>query len=274
MKKILISVLAIVMIISMAIPAVAIVKPSAAWETRVPALAKESSAVIHSAEDAEELSEEVQQLMAEAKAKLKKACPKGFAVEYFCYVETKDTVSVTFAPIDHYEIVFMQYIDGEWVVLEHTLNKDVTITVDGVVEAPIAIFVKKNIEGNAGAGLASPKAKNTRLLPGLGDESSVRLYSTEDVLKLSEEVQKLMAEAKAKLKDTCPAGFAAKYFCYAEIIGSESSVSVVFNPMDHNEIQVKQYADGAWMERKATVNEDGTVTVAGVTEGPIAIFTK
>lgn len=275
MKKILISVLAIVMVISMAIPAVALAKPSAAWETQVPALAKESSAVIYSAEDAEELSEEVQQLMAEAKAKLKKACPKGFAVEYFCYVETKETVSVTFAPIDHYEIVFMQYINDEWVELKHTVNQDVTITVDDIVEAPFVIFVKKNVESpNAAAGLASPKAKSARLLPGLADESSVVLYSTEDVLKLSGEVQKRMAEAKAKLKDTCPDGFAVKYFCYAEIIDSESSVSAVFNPMGLKEIQIKQYVGGAWVELKATVNEDNTVTVDGIAEGPIAIFTK
>lgn len=275
MKKILISVLAIVMIISMAIPAVAIAKSGEDWETQVPALAKESSVVIRSAEDAMELSEDVQALMADAKAKLKKACPKGFAFEYFCYVETKDAASVTVAPIDHYEIVFMQYINGEWVELEHTVNQDVTITVDGIVEAPIAVFVKKNIEdSNAGAGLASPKAKRARLLPGLADESSVLLYSTEDVLKLSGDVHKLMAEAKAKLKDACPAGFAVKYFCYGEIVGNESSAPMVLKPIDHDEIQVMQYVDGAWMELKATVNEDGTVTVEGVAEGPIAIFTK
>ena len=39
-------------------------------------------------------------------------------------------------------------------------------------------------------------------------------------------------------------------------------------------IVVKQFVDGKWIELETVINDDGTVTIMGVVDGPIAIFTK
>ena len=126
------------------------------------------------------------------------------------------------------------------------------------------------------AALASPGATAQKLTPILTEESSliVKLHDTEEVLKLSEAIQNLMAEVKGKLKDACPEGFAVRYFFYVEIIGGEALVSVTFEPIAHNEIMFKQYVNGAWTELKFDVNKDDTITVYNVVEAPLAIFTK
>ena len=147
MKRMLVFVLAIVMVMSMAVPAAALASPTAKAENLVPVLTEEGAVVVelHTVEDVLELDEEVQEVMAEAKAGLKDVCPEGFAVKYFFYVEiigSETSVSVEFEPIHHNEVVFKQFVDGNWVELEFTVNADKTITVNGVVEGPMAVFVK------------------------------------------------------------------------------------------------------------------------------------
>ena len=147
MKRMLVFVLAIVMVMSMAVPAAALGSPAAKKADLKPVLTKESEIIVdlHTTEEVKELSEEVQELMAEAKKSLKDACPKGFAVKYFFYVEivgTENAVTIEFEPIANKEIVVMQFVDGNWVELEFTINENGIITVSGVVEGPIAIFVK------------------------------------------------------------------------------------------------------------------------------------
>ena len=39
-------------------------------------------------------------------------------------------------------IVVMQFVDGKWVELKCTVNGDGTVTIEGVVKAPMAIFTK------------------------------------------------------------------------------------------------------------------------------------
>lgn len=39
-------------------------------------------------------------------------------------------------------------------------------------------------------------------------------------------------------------------------------------------IVVKQFVDGKWIELETVINDDGTVTIMGVVDGPIAIFTE
>ena len=39
-------------------------------------------------------------------------------------------------------------------------------------------------------------------------------------------------------------------------------------------IVVKQFVDGKWVELETVINNDGTITIMGVVDGPIAIFTK
>lgn len=124
--------------------------------------------------------------------------------------------------------------------------------------------------------LPSPGASSDDLTPSLDKNGYVKviLHDLEEIVDMSEAIQNLMAEAKEKLKDACPAGFAVKYFCYVEIIGAERVTSVDFDPIEHNEIMFKQYIDGEWTELKSTVNKDGTIIAYGVVEAPLAIFTK
>ena len=41
-----------------------------------------------------------------------------------------------------------------------------------------------------------------------------------------------------------------------------------------NEVKVMQFVDGEWVELEVVMNPDGTITIKGVVEGPIAIFAK
>ena len=146
MKKMLVLVLAIVMVMSLATPAAALASPGASAEDLLPSLSqKYVSVILHDVEKVTDLSKDTQNLMAEAKENLKAACPEGFAVKYFFYVEiigADKVASVDFDAIEHTEIMFMQYIDGEWVELEYSVNEDGKIVVQNVVEAPLAIFTK------------------------------------------------------------------------------------------------------------------------------------
>jgi hypothetical protein len=113
----------------------------------VPILTDESYLVVqlHNLEEVVTLSEEIQNRIAEAKDHLKDACPKGFAVKYFFEMEiigTEAAVSVDFEPIEHNAIVFKQYVDGAWVELEHSVAADGIITVSGLVNGPVATFIK------------------------------------------------------------------------------------------------------------------------------------
>ena len=48
----------------------------------------------------------------------------------------------------------------------------------------------------------------------------------------------------------------------------------VFEEMDFEEIHFAQYVDGEWMELPFEINEDGTINVHDVQEGPKVIFIK
>lgn len=170
MKKVLVFVLAAMMIMSMAVPvaaapedaapAAAIASPGATAADLTPVITEESAQIVelHTTEDVLELHEDIQEIMAEAKEQLADACPEGFAVKYFFYVEIlsadKTSVSVDFESIVEHigegeeedvkqgKLVFMQFVDGKWVELEYVINEDGTITVFNVVEGPISVFVK------------------------------------------------------------------------------------------------------------------------------------
>ncbi len=114
-------------------------------------------------------------------------------------------------------------------------------------------------------------------LPELAEESKgyVVLIAAEDVEEeLSEESVAIMAEAQTKLKDAAPAGMKTQYFFWCHIVGKESPVDVVAEIEGITELVVKQYLDGKWVELKSAINADGTVTISGLVEGPVAIFTK
>ena len=146
MKKALGLVLAIVMVLGLAIPASAAVSsPASSEEDLKPFLitADSDEYGIATAEEVSELPEEVQEVFAEAKENLEEAVPEEMVVRYFFYFYTNEPCDAVFRIESYQELVFMQFIDGEWVELEFTINADGTVTVLNVVDAPMAIFVKK-----------------------------------------------------------------------------------------------------------------------------------
>ena len=272
MKKVLALVLSVVLVMSMAVPAAADSIISASVRNSLPVLTEESEKAVklYNLDEVQELPEEIQNLMAEAEEELKDVDSKGLALRYFFYTEIlsgENSVSLDFESILYNEILFMQYIDGMWVQLEHSDGDDGIITVPDVIDAPFAIFMEA---------LDSPGGRWIKLLPILTEESHliVQLHTPEEIAMMSEEIQNRMAEAKEKLKDAIPAGFAAKYFFEMEILGTEDVVSVDFEPIAHSEIAFKQYVDGTWVETEFSIDDNGIITVSGLVEGPVAIFTK
>ena len=272
MKKVLAFVLVAVLAVGMAVPVTANHALNASVENTLPVLTENMGKTIrfHTPEEASELSEEIQNLMAEAEEALKDVDSKGLALRYFFYTEVLSgvkSVSVDFEPIPQKEMLFMQYIDGMWVTLEHSVGDDKVITVPVVADGPFAIFTDP---------LASPGARWVDLLPVVTDKSylSVQLHTVEEVMTLSEEIQNRMAEAKDHLTDACPNGFAVKYFFEMEILGADSVVSVDFEPIEHSEIAFKQFVNGAWVELESSITASGIITVSGLVNGPVATFTK
>lgn len=281
MKKVLALILVILMVFGLGVHAFA-EEVSFADKYMLPELAEGSSeiVIIYGAGD-QNLSEEDQKLMEEAHEKLKDEV--GLGCRYFCMVDlvnSDDSVTLVFEPITGDTIQVKQYLNGAWTVIDHVINEDGTITVEGVVDGTIAIFVP-----DAGSEEGTPSAGNKRdsagataadLLPGISQKSlaTVLLHSTDVVPHLSEEIQNQMADAKEKLKGAGPDGFAVKYFCYAELLGSASSATVEFEKMDFNEIHFYQFINGEWEELSYAVNADGFLAVENVVEGPLAIFVK
>ena len=271
MKKLFAFILAVVLVVCVAVPAAAKGGLGASVKSSLPALAGTYENVrLHERDQIQELSEEKQQAMTDAEENLQDVDTKGLALRYFLYTEIlsgDNAVSLDFKWIPHHEILFMQYIDGMWVTLEHSISDDHIITIPESVDAPIAIFADP---------LSSPGAKRVKLIPVLTDESYllVQLHTPEEVATLSDEHQARMADAKELLKDACPAGFAVKYFFEMEVLGTKAAVDVDFEPIEHNEIAFMQFVDGAWAELESSVAENGIITVFGLLNGPVATFVK
>lgn len=284
MKKVLALVLVVLMVFGMGIQAFAQENTLAQWDRILPDVAESSSGLVIFYAMDDLLSEEDKKLMKEAQEKLDEVHEEHLALRYFCMVEivgSESSLEIKFAPIEHDQIKFEQYVDGVWNLLDHTVNADGTISVAGIVNGPIAILTNDTDGEQSGDSVipgkhASVGATKDKLLPGISKRSSslVLLHSAEMVPHLSEEIQNLMAEAKAKLKDACPQGCAAKFFCYVEIIGDAETATVDFEKIDFNEIHFDQYVDGEWVELPYEVNEDGTITVKDVKEGPKVIFIR
>lgn len=271
MKKMLALVLAVIIVMGMAVSAAANDLLSESVSSSLPALAKKYDNVrLHDGDKIQGLSEEDQKVMADAEEVLKDVDSKGLALRYFFYVEIlsgENSISLEFEPILHNAMHVMQYIDGIWVQLEHTVADDGHITVIDIIDAPLAFFMD---------GMDSPGGLRVELLPILTDDSYliVQIHNLEEIVNFSEEIQNRMAEAKDHLKDACPAGFAVKYFFEVEIIGTDTAVSVDFEPIDHSAIVFKQYTNGAWVKLEHSVDTNGIITVSGLVNGPVAIFTE
>ena len=271
MKKILSFILVALLIAGLAIPAAANSIFGVAVSKELPSLANETGNVkLYTRNDVLNASEDIQNILVESDKELPKADTEGLALRYLSYSEILsggDSAALEFEPIPCNEILFMQYINGMWVQLEHSVAEDGCITVIDITNAPLAIFTD---------GMGSPGGNLAKLLPILTDESYliVQLHNLEEIVPLSKEIQDRIAEAKDHLKEACPKGFAVKYFFEMEIIGTDAAVSVDFEPIEHSAIVFKQYVNGAWVELEHSIDNGGIITVCGLVNGPVATFIK
>ena len=107
----------------------------------------------------------------------------------------------------------------------------------------------------------------------------VEPVAAEEVAELAEEAKADFATAQEGLAEAAPAGMKTQYFFYVKITAEDSkpvtgAVSMTMKVDNAAKVVVKQFVDGKWVELKVVVNADGTITIEGVVEAPIAIFTK
>lgn len=169
MRKVVTFVLAVVLVMAMAVPAMATAvgsptAPVAAPDktTSLPEVTKQDdNSLIVPIEEADTLSDAAKETFSTAQKELmdeekqKEIIPEGMATQYFFYyvpAESAQTSAVTMK-IDELDadaqtdastyIVVKQFQDGKWVELKVTVNADGTVTIEGLGEGPVAVFVKK-----------------------------------------------------------------------------------------------------------------------------------
>ena len=145
----------------------------------------------------------------------------------------------------------------------------------------------------AAAGIASPTAPTTSEtttapLPEVAASEVTAEDSTVVVVepveatdaKLAEEEKASLVSAQTALAEAAPAGMKAQYFFFAKVTEKDTGkkydgkVAMTIKLDNAEGVVVMQFVDGKWVELKATVNADGTVTIEGVVDAPMAIFTK
>ena len=288
MKKALVLVLTVALVLSMAVSAAAVgspVAPGTDTKTTSP-LPKvvtddlDGNLIIEliPIEDAEDLTEEEQKTFEDAQKSLEEATPSGMNAQYFFYfrafyageggerTKVTEPLTITFEIDDVREAVVKQFIDGEWVERKTTINDDGTVTVEGLVEGPTAIFAKPQLKAEVD-----------------GSEDGdiiIELVPPEEEDKLSEEEKQALAAAAESLEEATPAGTNVENFSYFRAFHA-SDLTRVKGPLDIkldmsevSQVVVKQFIDGAWIEREAAIHANGTVTIDELVEGPIAIFTE
>lgn len=141
--------------------------------------------------------------------------------------------------------------------------------------------------------VGSPVAETPSVPEVVMDEENtgivVELVSTEAAEELTEEKQTVFTAAQDALVEAAPEDMATISFFYfqAFVVDEKGEKTAVAEPMDVTvkiddlgeieditEVKVMQFVDGEWIELEVVVNPDGTITIQGVVEGPIAIFAK
>ena len=97
---------------------------------------------LYATTDAYKLSLKARQAFVDAQESLGDVAPKDMAARYFFYMYTNIPCTAVFEIANIHEVSFMQYQEGKWVELASTINTDGTVTVEKVVEGPMAIFTK------------------------------------------------------------------------------------------------------------------------------------
>lgn len=115
-----------------------------------------------------------------------------------------------------------------------------------------------------------------------GAKVVIDLSAVNDEASLSNEAKETFAAAQESLAETAPAGMKAQYFFYATTtkVNADGSTESYDKPVDITlkidnvtKVVVKQFVNGQWVELETVMNPDGTITIKGVVDGPMAIFT-
>ena len=166
MKKTIVLALALVLAMNLAVPVAAVsspVAPATSETTTAPLpeviveeVKTENGATIViepvAADKVEEMPKEDQKTFLAAQEKLAEAAPAGMKTQFFFYAKvTKKAADGTTAKSDApvsmtvkvdsaAKVVVKQFVDGKWVERKVVVNADGTITIEDVVDGPIAIF--------------------------------------------------------------------------------------------------------------------------------------
>lgn len=117
----------------------------------------------------------------------------------------------------------------------------------------------------------------------------IELVATEDAVELTEEKQEVYTAAQDTLVEAAPEDMSAISFFYFQAFAEDEKGerTEITEPIDVTlkidevteienitEVKIMQFVDGEWVELEVVMNPDGTITIMGVVEGPIAIFAK
>lgn len=289
MKKVLALILTLALAMSLAVSAAAVGSPVAPTTdpnatSPLPEVSREGledDIIIEltSVEDADKLPQEKQEEFEDAQKSLEDATPEGMAARYFFFfrglrkgdgeqlTEIEEPIDVEFLIDGVEEVAVKQFIDGQWVDRKATINGDGTVTVEGLLAAPTAIFTKASlnaqVEGDADGNII------IELVP---MEEADRL--TEEQRAIFEESEKTLADITPADLDTCFRFFRAFYVDGEEYTPVTSPITFKLDIANIEALTVNQYLEGAWGDTSASINSNGTITVRDAVEGPIAIFTK
>jgi len=142
----------------------------------------------------------------------------------------------------------------------------------------VAMVMAMAVPAFAAASPTAPAAatdKTTSLPVVVESEKDSLVVSVEEADTLSDEAKETFAAAQKELADIAPEGMTTKYFFYYVPASAEAEgLTLNLGDTDVKTVVVKQLQDGKWVELKVVVNADGTITLEGLKEGPVAVFTK
>lgn len=142
--------------------------------------------------------------------------------------------------------------------------------------------------------VSSPVAEAT-VLPEVvveGEDGNILiiLTATEDAQELTEDQQTVFAAAQENLEEAArdeEMACISLFYLEAYYVEESGEKTAITEPIDVTlkidevskleeiaEVRVMQYVNDEWVELEVVMNPDGTITIKGVVEGPIAIFAK
>lgn len=163
------------------------------------------------------------------------------------------------------------------------MKKAVGIILALTLVMSLAIPAAATVGTPAAASVSSPTATPEDLKPLVVETSSpnLEIMSAEEIEDLTEAKQEAYAEAMKSLeedKDVVPEGMAVRYAFYCSVTEegttANEALSMTVELDGFKELVIKQFIDGKWVELEYVINEDGTITILNVVDGPMAIFVK